>query len=27
MYDFHKSRGESEENEWRHKLFKRGCPY
>ena len=27
MYDFHKLRSESDENEWRHKLFRRGYPY
>lgn len=27
MYDFHKLRNDSEENEWKHKQFKRGSPY
>jgi len=27
MYDFHKSRQENNENEFRHKLFKRGQKY
>ncbi|KAL4510671.1 hypothetical protein ABPG72_004825 [Tetrahymena utriculariae] len=26
MYDFHKLRHDSEENEWRHRLFRRGYP-
>ncbi|EGR28112.1 hypothetical protein IMG5_182970 [Ichthyophthirius multifiliis] len=27
MYDFHKVRHDSEENEWRHKLFRKGYPH
>ena len=26
MYDFHKLRSENDENEWKHKLFRKGFP-